>query len=237
MLGWLWWQLDGLYGHTHRLYSRPLRTVANTSLVEGIHWLTMVLSALLDQSSAALGPTLCPEMTRGQRTFCYTTLQIGESDKASLCRDTKALCRGRRVCELESSHALAMKQCVCWGGTELPRNTVGNIAFLSMVFRGTQSGNILLIISSLLSRPVSTELSFPTQYHGKGRDCEATIGPPAWARPDVSQRAASARPDRWITQPRVALPTFSLCWPTRLSLFTLKHCPWLLDGYSSAMRH
>lgn len=158
MLGWLWWQLDGLYGHTHRLYSHPLRTVANTSLVEGIHWLTMVLSALLDQSSAALGPTLCPEMTRGQRTFCYTILQIGESDKASLCRDTKALCRGRRVCELESSHALAMKQCVCWGGTELPRNTVGNIAFLSMVFTGTQSGNILLIISSLY--PDQLVLSF-----------------------------------------------------------------------------
>lgn len=115
----------------------------------------MFLSAVLDHRGVTCGPKLCPEQTRGQRTFCYTTLQIRESGIVSLCRETRAACRGGRVCGTESSHALATKHCVCWGDVDLPRNTVCNVAFLSIVLTGTRNGDVLLIISSALSRPVS----------------------------------------------------------------------------------
>lgn len=116
---------------------------------------SVFVSALLDHGSQALS-----QNGQGAREPSLTPLFRSGSGIVIFCRDSKAVCRGGGVCGLENSHALATKHCVCWGDTELPRNTVCNIAFLSIVLRGTRSGNILLITSSPLSRPVSTGLVF-----------------------------------------------------------------------------
>lgn len=127
-------------------------------LLIGIHWLTMVLVSQCwtrEVSSLVPGPV---QYGQGAREPSPTPLLRRESSIASLCRDTKALCRGRRGCVLESSHALATQHRVFWDDTELPENTVCNIAFLSIVLIGTSSGSVLLIISSHLSQSVSTGL-------------------------------------------------------------------------------
>lgn len=128
--------------------------------------------SVLDQRSVISGPRPCPVWTSGQRTFSYTTPQK-RVRYSEFCRDTKALCRGRRVCGLESSHALATQRCVFWGDTELPENTVCNIAFfIHCIDRHQQWQCFVNYFISLI--PVSEYWTFATECHCKGWNCGTT---------------------------------------------------------------